>query len=98
MSYREWFLGMKVVCIVSYGSRSLRTGKVYTIRAFDAGAGFSETLGFAEFGVLLDEVGPNAGCDAFHPARFRPVQPRKTDISCFTQMLNPSKVKVGEPA
>lgn len=80
--------GMKVVCVddddqsCSKGDRSVRLGAIYTIReAFDF---------FGEAAVRLEEI-MNPKDRAYHAYRFRPIVERKTDISIFTQMLNPSK-------
>ena len=79
-----------------------KVGKIYTIRALMA-------FGNGVY-LHLEEIHNRARRYAFpdgisrfieapwHASFFRPVQPRQTDISIFTQMLNPSKINVGEPA
>lgn len=102
MNYRDWQVGMQVVCIedttrISADVRLFpampEKGKVYAISFI--------TTALAEVGIHVHGIdNPLLGNrQGLFPARwFRPVQPRKTDISCFTQMLNPSKINVGEPA
>jgi len=85
MTFRS---GMKVVCVdddgqaCSSGDRPVRLGAIYTVRdAFDF---------FGEPAVRLEEI-MNPRDRAYHAYRFRPIVSRKTDISCFTVLLNPSK-------
>lgn len=101
-------VGQKVVCEDAFvwrvrGGKSersvtgLRVGAVYTICAIrylpDA-----TYRGFAGNYVLdLVEVKPDGswrGSKGFAARRFRPVVERKTDISIFKAMLNPSKQPV----
>lgn len=89
-------VGQKVVCVdVSYfgpNTSLLRKGDVYTIASVDA---YEDAHG--EYGVTLVEIIPQPAPgwrDGFRASRFRPVVERKTDISIFTAMLNPTK----EPA
>lgn len=109
MSYRDWKVGDKVVCVndgyvpqrwkTIGGLDGLTTGKVYTIRRIGPQYGHV-TVSLEEIvrpirGVktdgspLTEEIG-------YNPSRFRPVQPRKTDISVFTALLHTNKQK--EPA
>lgn len=69
-------------------------GSVYTVRkAYVASNGM--------VGILLAEIDNHAAClrlglsdeIGFPAIRFRPVVERKTDISIFKAMLNPSRVK-----
>jgi hypothetical protein len=97
MSYRDWHVGMKVVCIAcsAVWVRPLVVGKIYTLRAIIK---HPET---DEIGVYLEEVRndihPRYGMErGYFAAAFRPIQPRETDISIFTAMLTGSKQK--EPA
>lgn len=94
---RDWTAGMEVVCIVG-GDRSHWgpltpaargicppvKGKVYHV----SGIEYDETEELIY--VALKEYAPDVGFDA---RGFRPVQPRKTDISVFTALLNTSKQK-----
>lgn len=84
-------VGMKVVCVdasVDYlgQATNLIEGAVYEVRAKGTHLG-------EDFIVV-------AGAPSWHPtkgyrsSRFRPVVERKTDISVFTAMLNPSQVTV----
>lgn len=104
MSYLDWHVGMKVVAVggAQDGPRQIKNapadaqipklGCVYTIRQMNM---WPDGLT-----ILLEEL-DNSHLIArgfgiiepgFNAAKFRPVQNRKTDISIFTQMLNPSKV------
>jgi hypothetical protein len=94
-----FYVGQKVVCvddITCWGPPSemdgLTKGRVYTIREFAR----HQTAG--EFGVRLVEIVRPLRWDdiieqPFILRRFRPVVERKTDISIFTEMLDPSKHK-----
>jgi hypothetical protein len=97
--------GQKVVC-VDTGLKGVipltpvvfpEKGKIYTI----------ERIGAGELGVylILQEIGEQHGAFeidgsvwtcfvGFDPECFRPLETRKTDISVFTRMLNPSKEQV----
>lgn len=112
MSYLDWKVGDKVVCIndqpgfgppspwrvIRSGLHGLQKNKVYTIRRF------GEFMG--EVQIYLEEiVRPRAGWmpDGSLPPelgykiiRFRKVQPRTTDICVFTAMLTGAKER--EPA
>lgn len=91
MSYLNWHVGMKVVCIKQGAWRKIAGpdyhgcfpfyGKVYTIDELIPD--FNETEG-----LYVGIVGFNPAFSAQH---FRPVQPRRPDISIFTRMLNPQK-------
>lgn len=84
MNYRAWHVGMKLVCVNNDGQHQhLRLDAVYTIAAIGKA--------FGRLYVGLVEV-PGAGPFNWYAYRFRPVQPRKTDISVFTAMLSPQKV------
>lgn len=106
MSYLDWHIGMKVVCVDDTfdDDRPLRViaqetipeaGEVYTIR----GIGFFLPHLPNRLCVRLVEItNPNKLYRqgryerAFGIWRFRPVKTRTTDIAIFTQLLNPSKV------
>lgn len=99
MSYRDWHVGMKVVCISEqYRPTSApderdilpREGQVYTIRSFHK----SGNLWLVEIRNKRRVWSTGRHEYAFHPSRFRPVQPRKTDISMFTAMLKGADRKV----
>ena len=95
-------VGQKVVCIETWVRRNgvgdeigPVAGEIYTIRDI----GFLNPAAPDVVAVLLAEIrnavhdyvdGRGETCFAAH--RFRPVVERKTDISIFTQMLNPSNV------
>ena len=89
---------MKVVCIkaasrVAYsGSHPSIVGRIYTVREVYVCPALG-TLGL-RFEEHINPVHPMYGIECGYSAeRFRPVVERKTDISIFTQMLNPSKVE-----
>ena len=97
MSYLNWHVGMKVVCVKTPRHRSPCeahpiVGRVYTIRSTSAD----------EEGVFvrLDELRNPVLCYVdriaeveFEALFFRPVQPRATDISIFTAMLTDQRQK-----
>ena len=101
MSYLDWHVGMKVVCVIGGGHRwhedmeSLAEGGVYTIR------GMNINPATGNLNVLVDEIrNPARQCaegfgEPYYGARrFRPVQTRKTDISIFEAMLTGARPKV----
>lgn len=102
MSFRDWQVGDRVVCVnagnigpgasdgVWLPGEALEEGRVYTIRRVYIFEG--------DTNVWLNEVarstlarlehGPDVGYGA---ERFRKVEPRKTSISVFTRfLLNPN--------
>jgi hypothetical protein len=96
MSYLDWHVGMKVVCVDDDADWTyhapIKAGQTYTIRSV-----WPHPY-TAEIGVCLREVTnpvhPEAGIEIGYEARrFRPLVARKTDISIFTQMLTGSKQK-----
>lgn len=96
MDYRDWHVGMKVVCVVG-DQATVVEGHVYTIASIGEG-GFSEVMGLSSVSVMLFEAVPPKGTFGFHPGRFRPTQPRKTDISIFTSLLTKAPTPEKEPA
>jgi hypothetical protein len=81
-------VGQKVVCVDASEWESMRTIKhngIYTIA--------SVTRHHNMDAVHLAEV-PSVLGFPYYAYRFRPVVERKTDISIFTAMLNPSKRRV----
>jgi len=113
MNYRDWHVGMKVVCLKSVnpairGSISARgsrvgtalganypeKGRIYTLRHINAvGDEILVLLEECRNGHLVEFIrgGLEPGFSARH---FRPVQPRKTDISIFQAMLTDARRKV----
>lgn len=101
-AYLDWHVGMKVVAVGGGedGPRSIKNkpsdaqmpkrGSVYTIRQMNM---WPDGLT-----ILLEELdnshliarGFGTIEPGFNAAKFRPVQTRKTDISIFTALLNPS--------
>lgn len=74
-------VGQKVVCVDAV--HQLVNGGIYTI----------SFVGSGRLGAMCD-VAEIAGVFpplAFFQRRFRPIVEKKTDISIFTAMLNPSK-------
>lgn len=85
-------VGQKVVCVTATGARNVREGEVYTVRwsgDFPGRSGLDGSI--VTKGVILVEV--EADGLGFDARRFRPAVERKTDISIFKAMLNPSRVK-----
>lgn len=93
-------VGQKVVCVdgspaVGGGTWGLepQKGSVYEIR--NIGTGLVHGQPTLMFGIVeLDGTVPGV---FWRASRFRPVVERKTDISIFTAMLNPSKQTVDAP-
>jgi len=94
-------VGMKVVCVdgdmrVNWaGWHPPTKWAVYTVREVRRSL---DRITYGDTSLLLDEItnplGPHGRECGFLGRRFRPVQERKTDISIFTAMLNPSQVTV----
>lgn len=97
-------VGQKVVCVDGSEHSSCEcsgavmpvAGKIYTIREIR----INPRSGIANFhlheihnDLVLSEV-DGLGEPYFSSTRFRPIIERKTDISIFTAMLNPSQVAV----
>lgn len=94
-------IGQKVVCVAKplggYGDENVPcVGRIYTIRGFE----FERPTGVERVGLLFEEIrnephhytGYARPTEATFPAsKFKPLVERKTDISIFTRMLNPSK-------
>jgi hypothetical protein len=83
-------VGQKVVCVNDEPGYVIKVdwlirGRVYTIRRIDEMAG---GLGLSFYELPDFQKCKKSGWAA---NRFRPIAERKTDISIFTAMLNPSK-------
>jgi len=97
-------VGQKVVLVRSFGAiSSLRAavdgvtlpvqGVTYTVREFDPD--LSNGVLCIRLVELMNEPHDWDGLEpSFEASLFRPVVERKTDISCFKAMLNPSKEQV----
>jgi len=72
----------------------LTKGRVYTVRAVGRDP-FWDTPGLwlNEIQRPIEEGYEQFGELSFHQCRFRPIVEKKTDISIFTTMLTPKKVK-----
>lgn len=82
MTHRDWYAGMKVVCVNNTGEeQSLVVGRVYTLSAI-----------YAVDTVVYVELMEDTEAAGWFPWRFRPVHLRKTDIAVFTAMLTKTKV------
>lgn len=84
-----FFIGQKVVRVAP--SLYLEQGQVYEI------VGFAPVVNKSlPPGLILKGHEPNRRRDGslrgWNPVRFRPVVERKTDISIFTAMLDPTRV------
>jgi hypothetical protein len=92
----NFHVGQKVVCVDDtphpYGpqSVSVRKGCVYTV----AGFGIPTNDGCPSIFVVEVRAANEGEGYGFLAYRFRPVAERKTDISCFTAMLEPKKARV----
>ena len=103
MSYLDWKVGDKLVCVDDVNQNFgyvLRAGTVYTIREMVVvPKGYPDT---GQIGVRLAEVVLPRGFDgserAHKATRFRPIQTRKTDISIFQRLLTNPHVRIGEDA
>lgn len=108
---RDWTVGMEVVCVEStenrdgYGDEILPVkGEHYTLRdiGVDPAIG-SVCVWLVE--IVNEErrythslLGRDVVTEPAFPAyRFRPVQRRKTDISVFQALLNPSEPEAERP-
>jgi hypothetical protein len=102
----HWHVGMKVVFVgyplptgVFHGRRQIKrvayltVGKVYTILDMDIRARYVKTQ-WEGPSFYVGFVDPTYGRVWHHNSGFRPVEPRDTDISIFTAMLD----KQTEPA
>lgn len=101
MSYLDWHVGMKVVCIeMNVRNADVRLfpdlpqkGRVYTVSRITTA--FTGEIGIQLREVNTPIVGRKHKKQGLFPARwFRPVQKRKSDISIFTAMLNDQRSKV----
>lgn len=96
-------VGQKVVCVDASPSRyssllvrtPLQKGTIYTVRGIDRWDGvtsyYLEEIVHPVLDIWLDREPTEP---TWHGRRFRPIAERKTDISIFTSMLNPSKRSV----
>lgn len=99
MSFRDWKVGDKVVCVDDFGAPSIYLGRVYTIASIFPARGLPDSLGrVCAFACTLVEAEAVQGLGAFNAARFRPVQKRTTDISTLRALLLNPFVKIGEDA
>ena len=110
MSYVDWKVGDKVVCVDdtlgNYSSwkvadecmDGLVAGRVYTIRRVGVFAGTLCVWLREIHRPLRGRLCRQFGEIGFAAARFRPVQTRKTDISVFTRILNNPKLPIKEDA
>lgn len=83
--------GVEIVCVNDRGfSGIIQRGKQYTIREIyeDEGVIYVALVGVSE----------RSGTPGWLPSRFRPVEPRKTDLSVFTDMLKTVSKPVTEAA
>lgn len=90
-------VGQKVVCVSDdwnadfyEGEHRPIKGNVYTIREISNGRKIPVVLRFEELVNPKLYCGGTSEC-RYNANKFRPVAERKTDISIFKAMLNPSK-------
>lgn len=112
MDYRDWHVGMKVVCIAkrpSYAEADAvypEIGQVYTIRELRddtplGGKGVVVLLVELDNTHFIGRSSPRGHAyvePGFTPKGFRPVLTRKTDISIFTALLTKAPTPEKEPA
>jgi len=105
MSNCNFRVGQKVVCINDtwneYHAQVVRAldvvlpvkGEIYTIRSIIVRPHRSDLLLHEIINPIIEyDIGPAE--QHFNVLRFKPVVERKTDISIFKAMLNPSKEQV----
>jgi len=86
----SFHVGQKVECIYKFrrqtynGVAPPKVGQIYTV--------VDVTQGATQPGLVLAEIYHHNPL-GWAARRFRPIIERKTDISIFTAMLNPSKVE-----
>lgn len=98
-----FYVGQKVVCVEAspradytpwkvsiFDMEGLTEGRIYTVRAVSVQRGVS-VIFVIEINRRWKVDGREQGYAA---VRFRPIVERKTDISIFKAMLNPSKQEV----
>jgi hypothetical protein len=94
--------GQQIVCIDADGScGTLEERRIYTISDVveTYGCGTSRNISqWTDIDVRLIETSPPVDLDGFHPRRFRPLQPRQTDISALTALLNFAPAPIEEDA
>lgn len=101
--YLDWQVGDRVVCVDDQWSGwglqvrngiacPLICGSMYTISRIGPSAGIYERSSI-RLAIHLCEVDHPNGV-GFNVARFRKVQPRKTNIAIFTAMLHDNKEHV----
>lgn len=85
----NFFVGQRVVCVddrnrgTKADPRLVRGGIYHIARVTAEGRG-----------VWVEELPEHPSYLGYHADRFRPIIERKTDISVFTAILNPSTQKV----
>ncbi len=108
MSYRDWYVGMKVVCVDDGPAWSslqgpkpsgLEAGRIYTIKRIGTELRAVSPRGRKTKGAVVVDVGVPHPCyikgfiNGFGAYRFRPLVARKTDISALTALLHTNKLK-----
>lgn len=94
-SYKDWYVGQKVVAlhdhVHGYCGTSVVKGTVYTIREIFGYKG-AAAVRLAEIRLPIHNL-EGSEC-AWKTEHFRPLVTRKSDISVFIALLNPAKRKV----
>lgn len=99
MSYLDWHVGMKVVCVEEFehnGTEHLPlVGAIYTLRGLRRSK-YTDRLyvQLVEVVNVPRQYAGEFGEPWFSVEGFRPVQTKKTDISVFQAMLTGNKQKV----
>lgn len=100
-------VGQKVVCVDADWPdflSPLSEGQIYTVKAVGLALGLNPdfSITYEPNIELVEQANPDDDSDriairigrGFRASRFRPAVVRKTDISIFKAMLNPSKEQV----
>lgn len=99
MSYRDWHVGMKVVCIDDELCPTIERGRIYTLTSIFPANGLPDALGrVCNYACTLEEADAVHGLGAFNAGRFRPIETRATDISIFKCLLTNPHVRIEEDA
>lgn len=95
MSYLNWHVGMKVVCVDPRPiPDELVYGEIYTISWIGITGDNQVSIDLVEIPAPEDEE----NWRGYVPEGFKPVKTRKTDISIFTRILSNPHVRIREDA
>lgn len=89
--YTSWYVGMKVVCIKD-GAWTLYSGPIRREPMPLQGAVYTISHIEAEADDVFVALGELSETALFKADRFRPLAPRKSDISIFRSILNGHRI------